>query len=311
MQVRRVWYGLIVIFLVIAAVGWYFGGELAENDEKSEENFYYPGIPAGAYNYNGALSLLADIETPEEIPELKIEPLYNFTYEEVKRIAEDFGIHAPGHLGVNEHYYVFTNNSKGIEIEDNGFIRYEKYDKPLCPITIDDREAKNIADRYLEKHTKYLPKNVDIRFSHVSVGLIYGTGNEEVHIEMNCTKVVHYDCYAYGYPLSIGIFVEIDCKGDVVCFETFWSKVWDTGNHIKVYSFQEVYSWIKDNLPIPQDPEKVERVEITDVELTYGLYSPHTLEPTLKPQYYIHFSVVLKNGENKDYYLTVAGVEKS
>ncbi len=64
---------------------------------------------------------------------------------------------------------------------------------------------------------------------------------------------------------------------------------------------------MKGNIPAPMAPEKIERVEIKSVELVYGLYSPHTL----KPQYYIHFRIVLKNGEDENYSLTVAGIEKT
>ena len=195
-----------------------------------------------------------------------------------------------------------------LSIRKSGYkVFYDRNDDTIekVPVEMSDEDVIEIANSYLERFNELLPRNVEIKPHDVVAGrTLYGEGNEN---GVTYTKAVRYECHYEGIPVGLILEVEIDAQGNLADFETMPVTVENSGN-TKIVDFTDVLSWMKEQLPVPVEPEKISRVKVTDVQF---LYIPVPLDGgKLVPVYMVSIHIDTEGGGAVNYTLEIGGIQK-
>ncbi len=308
---KRMIYGSIVtalvIILLISLLMW-LPSERG-NEKPSTENLEYINIPSGAYKYAGEIKIGKNVNFPKysEIPQLSIH-FQNFTYEDAKDMAiRLFSMKILEIYNTSNSYDVKGVNAS-LSVRKNGYkVFYDKNDAALEKRSVDMSNEKliEIANESLNKFKEILPKNVEIKFYKVIDGRSeYGEGNDNGVVY---TKSVEYKCYYEGFFVGLILEVEVDARGNLAGFQSMPASIEKVGR-IKIVAFQEVFNWMKDQLPVPVDPDQIKSVELRDVLFSY---LPTPIDGgKLNPAYIISIQILTESGDTVNYGLEIGGIQK-
>ncbi len=278
-------------------------------NHSEKENFEYLNIPDGARIYNGEIEMSGGIIFPSswEVPYLTLH-LRNFTYEDARRLATElFSMKILEIYNTSDFYHVKGVNAS-LSLRKSGYkVFYDRNDDAIekVPVEMSDEDIIEITNSYLERFNEPLPRNVEINPHDVVDGrTVYGEGNEN---GITYTKVVRYECHYEGIPVGLILEVEIDAQGNLTDFETMPVTVENSGT-AKIVDFTKVLSWMKEQLPVPVEPEEIRSVRLTDVQF---LYIPVPLNGgKLVPVYMVSIHIDTADGDTVNYSLEIGGIEK-
>ena len=300
---------VLIIILGASILIWAYSENSKFNPPAEKENFEYLNIPSGARIYKGEIEVDDRITIPSshEVPYLHI-LLHNFTYEDAKRLATElFSMKIVEIYNTSDFYHVKGVNAS-LSLRKSGYkVFYDRIEDAIekVPVEMSDEDVIEITNGYLERFNELLPRNVEIKPHDVVAGrTLYGEGNEN---GVTYTKVVRYECHYEGIPIGLILEVEIDAQGNLTDFETMPVTVENSGT-ARIVDFTEVVSWMKEQLPVPVEPEKIRSVRLTDVQF---LYIPVPLDGgKLVPVYMVSIHIDTEGGGAVNYTLEIGGIQK-
>ncbi len=297
---------LAIIFVMVL-----FGATVLYGTGGLESKPYYMSHPTGAYTYTGEIKISANVSIPEKttVPYLTLTHK-NYGRDDAIEISKDFGI-INGDMDEFPEYYSIHDGDQMLTVFKNGYqIVYLKENVPIKTLNMSDDELANLAEKYLQKYSKYLPRGITYKIYDIIDDRFESTADDYGNVEeVYYTKRVIYNCYFNNeYFVGIRLSVEIDADGNLAGFISMPIEIKEEGT-INIKKFSEIYKWMTENgVPVDVNPKLIKYVEITDVVFGY-LPKPTTFGAKFEPAYLVKVRVVgIDAAVNSEYVIDIGGI---